>query len=363
VGVERGDSLALYAQTISAPLGRVQYVGVIMVTEDGLRLAIGPLLRKHRSELGLSQAAFAEQLGISQSYLSRLEREQRSAVSLALWDKIRAVVNRPELYVVDALADELDEAYDRALISYGAGDYETAEVILESISQADESKSLATADLVAKARFWLASIRRDRNELQGESGAEALYRQVLTVYRSRYPGKRVLEVQFVLGACREMSKAHSEALGMYRSILFEAEERRLDRIGTRVTGRIGALCTKLGDITAAESHLTRAVELSIHLEDGGPYSYYREKLAILQTRKGQLDKAYESMAAARSEVGPPEHLRRVQSQCVEANIYLARGETDSALAVLRTALAIAKRNSYRHQEAYVRALLEKAGHQ
>src|SRR5579859_3415893 len=165
-----------------------------MAENPSLRLAIGPILRRYRIEHGISQAEFAQTLGISQPYLSRLEREQRSAVSLNLWNKVSQIVGRPELYIVDEYADDLDEHYERALISYGAGDHATAEALFELVGNSDPTKSLAAADLIAKSKFWLASIRRDQGELEGRTGAEALYKQVLGLYRDRYSVRRVAEV-------------------------------------------------------------------------------------------------------------------------------------------------------------------------
>jgi transcriptional regulator with XRE-family HTH domain len=331
-----------------------------MVRDQGLRLAIGDILRQYRESRNISQAAFAAELGISQPYLSRLEREQRSAVSLSLWTKITAVVDRPELYIIDDHADDLDELYDRALISYGSGDHTTAEALFESVSRSDDTTSTAAADLVAKATFWLAGIRRDRNELHGESGAESLYRRVLASYRTRYSQRRILEVRFVMAACREMDKDYKHALQMYQSLLAElpdTADQKLDRMRTRVNGRIGALTTKVNDLERAARHLVVATALSVHLEDSGPYSYYHEKMAILQTRQGQLDEAYGSMVSARREITEADHLRRVQSYCVEANILQAEGDTEGAITVLRNAKRLAQQKLYGHQLEYIDSLL------
>lgn len=328
-----------------------------MVDRPSLRLAIGSVLRRYRENLGISQAAFAEKLGISQPYLSRLEREQRSAVSLALWNKISMVVDRPELYIVDEAADDLDELYERALVAYGSGNQDTAEALLETIARTSDHGSIATDDLVAKSKFWLAGIRRDRNELDGEFGAEALYRQVLTAYRGRYSQRRVLEVKFVMAACREMAEDHMSALSMYRNILHELEGSDLSRLRTRVNGRIGALTTKLREYDIATQHLDVATSLAVHLDDAGPYSYYHEKRAILQTRLGNLDDAYDSLLSARTEIGEADYLRQVQSYCVEANILYSQGQVSAALKVLETARRLAERHNYRHQLTYIGTII------
>ena len=289
--------------------------------DHGLRLAIGHILKTYRTRLGISQAALAKQLGISQPYLSRLEREQRSAVSLSLWNKVSQLIDRPELYIIDDLADDLDEIYDRALICYGGGDLETAEALFETVASGDPSTSAFAADLVAKAKFQLAGIRRDRNELSGEFGAEALYSDALRWYRARNSKRRITETLFVMGACREMSKDHRTALKIYQDLLDEADDTGT-RIRVRLNGRIGALTTKLNQYDRANDCLDAAIRLAVHLDESAPYSYYREKLAILQTRQGRLDEAYSSLLAARREIQPTEHLRRVQSCCAEDNTRL-----------------------------------------
>lgn len=320
---------------------------------SSLRLAIGPVLRRYRESLGISQAVLADKLGISQPYLSRLEREQRSAVSLALWNKISAVVDRPELYIIDEAAEDLEELYERALIAYGSGNHDTAEALLETIVRSDGTASQGASDLVAKGKFWLAGIKRDRNELDGEHGAESLYRQVLEAYRTRYSPRRVLEVKFVIAACREMAQDHETALGLYSSILREVEQTGLDRLRTRVNGRIGALTTKLHQYDAATSHLDAATSLAVHLDDAGPYSYYHEKLAILKTHLGNLDAAYDSLLTARSEISDADYLRQVQSYCVEANVLYAQGQDTAVAKVLHRAKELAERHRFRHQLSYI----------
>lgn len=329
-----------------------------MTGNPSLRLAIGAILRRYRIERGISQAEFAQELGISQPYLSRLEREQRSAVSLALWNKVSQIVGRPELYLVDEYADDLDEQYERALISYGAGDHINAEALFELVGNSDATRSLAAADLVAKSKFWLASIRRDRGELEGETGAEALYRQVLGQYRDRYSAGRVAEVEFVIGACREMAGDYEEALSRYESILTRLSQVKPDRMCTRVNGRIGALTTKLGEYERAAHHLGLSTAMSVHLEDNGPYSYYHEKMAILHTRQGKLDEAYSSLISARQETTQGDALRKVQSLCVESNLLIAQGEVGAAIRTLQDAKLLAEQRDYRHQLAYIENLIQ-----
>ncbi len=55
-----------------------------MVDAPDRKLFLGPRLRRLRRDLGLTQAAMAEDLGLSPSYLNLLERNQRPVTAQVL---------------------------------------------------------------------------------------------------------------------------------------------------------------------------------------------------------------------------------------------------------------------------------------
>ncbi|MFJ9122427.1 hypothetical protein ACIRJO_43860 [Streptomyces sp. NPDC102394] len=258
--------------------------------------------------------------------------------------------------MADSAMSSVSDAYDRALIALGRGNHATAEILLGQIVARGDITSAAALDLTAKAQFHLAGIQRDRNRLRGSDGAVTLYTGALAYYRSMGVKQRIEEVLFMLGACKEMSGASTVALESYQELLKQADPRNRVLI-VRANGRIGALTTKMGKLLEAEMHLRIATEGSIHLDDSYPYSYYHEKLAILRTRQGKLDEAYASLRSAREEIEKGDHLRYVQSLCVEANIHIEGKDVLSGLSLLRKALERAVMYEYAHQEAYISRLL------
>ncbi|MFJ8841813.1 helix-turn-helix domain-containing protein [Streptomyces cyaneofuscatus] len=317
--------------------------------------SIGLILHNYRVREGLTQVELADLLGISQPYLSRIIRGQRSAVSLRLWNKILEILPRPELLIVDHGMEDRTDAYDRALIAYGRGNHDLAEILLDQLADPPDPGSGVAMDLGARAQFFLASIRRDRNHLNGTSGALALYAKALLYYRANALKAKIYEVQFMMGACAEMTGQSEKALGVYHELLDQGGYAK-PVLRVRAHGRIGALTTKLGDLESAAEHLERATAEAVHLDDGQPYSYYQEKLAILRTHQGRLEEAHSALRSAREEISPGDSLRRAQSLCVEANIYVAEGDLNRAEGLLQNALKVAAKYGYAHQESYIRNL-------
>ena len=73
-------------------------------------LYLGPRLKRIRRELGLTQQAMAEELGISPSYIALIERNQRPLTADLLLRLARAY----KLDMADLAADERDD-YARRL--------------------------------------------------------------------------------------------------------------------------------------------------------------------------------------------------------------------------------------------------------
>ncbi|MER6533422.1 helix-turn-helix domain-containing protein [Streptomyces sp900105755] len=330
----------------------------IMSDEIALHSSIGRILRDHQKRLQITQAEFAARLGISQPYLSRILRGQRSAVSLRLWNKILEVVPHPELHIVNGTISDLSDAYDRALLALGRGNQTTAEILLGQIVARRDDASAGSTELSFRAQFHLAGILRDQNRLGGADGAVVLYTDALSYYRDAQAHLKVEETTFMLGACKEMSGSSATAFASYQGLLKQVDPLNQSLV-VRLHGRLGALATKMNRLDEADVYLRTATQKSIHLDDSYPYSYYNEKMAILRTRQGLLDDANSFLQSARREIDAGDSLRKVQSLCVEANIFIATSDLSRAWTILQKALATARKREYAHQEAYIKVLLTK----
>lgn len=60
---------------------------------------LGSVIRKRRAELGLRQKAVAEEIGVSEDYLSLIERDQRTP-SLEMLEKLAAALSVPVSYLL-----------------------------------------------------------------------------------------------------------------------------------------------------------------------------------------------------------------------------------------------------------------------
>jgi transcriptional regulator with XRE-family HTH domain len=59
--------------------------------EGDLQLTVGRNLRRHREELGLSQEAFADLVGVHRTYMGGLERGERN-LTLKTLERLSAVL-------------------------------------------------------------------------------------------------------------------------------------------------------------------------------------------------------------------------------------------------------------------------------
>lgn len=107
------------------------------------RAHIGSKIREHRKELGLTQAALAEEVGISASYLNLIEANKRQ-IGGRLLQKVAAVLK------VDL--DKLDGALEKRLAEHL--DELTTEPILKSL----EINPASTFDLIGRHPKWARAL-------------------------------------------------------------------------------------------------------------------------------------------------------------------------------------------------------------
>lgn len=150
-------------------------------------LYLGPRLRRLRRELGLTQQAMAEDLGISASYVALLERNQRPVTA----DMLLRLARGYQVDVTDLAAEDSDQ-YARRL----------GEVLRDPIFAGIELPSLEVADLATsfpgvseallrlhsayqREQTALAAQRVGGSEAEGDPVAEA--RRFVAAHRNHFP--------------------------------------------------------------------------------------------------------------------------------------------------------------------------------
>lgn len=306
---------------------------------------LGSVLKRTRQSRGMTQNDFADYLGISQPYLSRLETGRRKEVSYGVWKKI---ANRiPEIEIAEQTSNSYDtrRAYERALLLYSEGEIDTAEVLLENISTTPLNLHEAVQlEIQLVSRQWLAGIRRDKNILVGENGAVSLYTSIIN--QSTIPSSLACEIKFMLGACQEMMGNNSIAASMYRQVS-NYFTNPYDIV--RLSSRYGAVLTKIGEHSQARIQLEKATQRSIYLDGSEPYSYAHEKKGIMLASEGNLSDAMKEILIARSEIKESQILRKIQSIVAEAHILILNKEWMASQKKLLTAKKLALSYEYHHQ--------------
>lgn len=150
-------------------------------------LYLGPRLRRLRRELGLTQQAMADDLGISASYVALLERNQRPVTA----DMLLRLARGYQVDVTDLAAEDSDQ-YARRL----------GEVLRDPIFAGIELPSLEVADLATsfpgvseallrlhsayqREQTALAAQRVGGSEAEGDPVAEA--RRFVSAHRNHFP--------------------------------------------------------------------------------------------------------------------------------------------------------------------------------
>lgn len=306
---------------------------------------LGSILKRARQSRGMNQNDFADYLGISQPFLSRLETGKRKEVSHGVWKRI---TNRiPEIAIAEQTSITYDtrRSYERALLSYSEGEIDTAEELLEYISSMPLNLHEAVQlEIQLASRQWLAGIRRDKNVLIGENGAISLYTSILN--QSITPSSLAYEIKFMLGACQEMLGNNSIAASTYRQVS-KYFTNPYDVV--RLSSRYGAVLTKIGEHSQARIQLENATQKAIYLDGPEPYSYAHEKKGIMLASEGKLSDAMNEILMARSEIKKNQFLRKIQSIVAEAYILILNKDWMASRAKLLAAKELARSYEYHHQ--------------
>lgn len=309
---------------------------------------LATILKNARIKEGMTQLEFAAKLGISQSFLSRLESGRRRDVSRSTWDQLIRSIPELNNAMPTPWSYDLRLEYDQALMSYAEGDHDDAELRLNNVLRKQySSEQRVEYEIQVAAMLRLGNIRRDRGNIYGPEGALPLYESLLC--ETSVPAELLMETQFMKAACYEMTNSHQMATTCYLR-LFE-EFSGVDKV--RCASRLGAIMTKVEEYEQARTFLQYATTRSTFLDSGVQYSYSHEKLGLLLARQGNLDSGRREILKARTEIRPTHSLRKVQSMVAEAQVFALDRSPEEALAILSKARQIALEYDFRHQIAYI----------
>lgn len=313
---------------------------------------MGELIKKARTDAGLTQAEYAAKIGISQPFLSRLESGQRRDVSRKTWEKLADAI--PELYTTLVISQSYDlrAEYDQALMSYMEGDHDNAELRFRNITrQHFTPEQPVEYEIQVASTLRLGNLQRDRGKLTGPDEALALYESLLE--KRSLPSKLLMEVEFMKAACHEMMINHHTAIEVYLRLFNEFGS--TDKV--RCASRLGAIMTKIREYGQAEIYLRYAIERSVALDSGVQYSYAHEKRGILLAKQGNFDDARNEILKARTEIKSTHALRKVQSAIAEAQVITLDTHPEEALKLLLKARKNAIRFEFQHQLTHIDRLI------
>ncbi len=303
-----------------------------------------------RLRLGKTRPEIAKQLDVPAQTIEAVETAKHVEMTAEQWYRLRNALPILQAPEYDLTADSLFR-YERGLTLANSGRHREAEEILASLMLDGETHPY----LRTRAMTWVAGIRRDRFEIEGDFGALNLYEVTLREMVSQQRASDVTELHLLLGACHEMLQHTSLAIQRYELGLASSQSLRST---TRFHTRLGAILTKDGDLDAAARHLNLSTRTSQELDDSFPYSFAFEKRAILRIAQRNIDGAYSDLMRARGEIDETMPLRNIQSLVVEAHLDAVVGDSAEAEVVLDAAAGLAVRYDFAHQMQNISRLRE-----
>jgi predicted transcriptional regulator/plasmid maintenance system antidote protein VapI len=266
------------------------------------KIFAGSRLRRLRLKLGFSQAAFAQSLGLSASYLNLMERDQRpltaqvvlklsgmegvdvtelaaSEAAHSLLQPLREMVADPLLAGEVPPGNELGEAL-QAAPNFAAATLKLYSAYRETLRRlGDAARGLPAAAREASLEDWLAS----RNMEDVEGLAEDIYSElspkddIFAGLKARLRASSGIDVRImpttILGEDRSRYDRHSQRLMISETLPFEARIAEAAHLLARLEGK------PLAD--AATNQFTEKPE---HLRTAKAALYDRLFLAILAPR-------------------------------------------------------------------------------
>lgn len=315
---------------------------------------LGTEVKNERIRRGMTQSEFASLIGISQSFLSRIESGARRNINLHTWELLSAQV--PSL---QSILDEsksftsVIDLYLQGKEAYSEGDADRALIYLEQAHSGIGTVSFEGRYVSYLSALTVAGILRDQNILEGEMGAIHRYQQIEKDYDLTV--EQLVQLHFLIAACNEMLGNIEIATEEYRRIQ-SVVQNRTDLV--RVSSRLCAILTKQDLLAPAFHEIQTSIQIAPHLDDPAPYSFAYEKYAILQSKYGRHDVAIQSLKKARSEIRASHHLRKIQNRIAEISILLASGEDITQLASLcKTTLEKSEDMGFFHQANMLREMI------
>lgn len=254
---------------------------------------------------------------------------------------------------------DLEYMYEIALLKEGRYEDDEASSIYTGILLTLQNFT-STQDCIrlrAKCLTRLGSIRRDQGKVTGINGAFSLYQQALSIWRLLNDAPKIAQVHWYLGACNEMQKKYDQALTYYTDAL--KIEPTDDSLKGSILLRIGTVVNKLKNPEKALKILNKGIELVQNGMDQSYYAYGKEKIAIVEADKGNLEKALYIVSDSLSQIPETHKFRVVQTKTLFADLMFRSGEISAALEAVIETEELANKYNFGHQLISLKSIVNK----
>ncbi len=253
----------------------------------------------------------------------------------------------------------LEYMYETALLNEGRYEYDEASSIYSSVLLSLQNFT-ATEDCIrlrAKCLTRLGSIKRDQGKVAGINGAFVLYQQALSLWKSLNEDQKTAQIHWYLGACNEMQKRYDQALIYYKKALdINSDDNSLRGA---ILLRVGTVVTKLNDPDMALKILNKGMALVEYSTDQSYYAYGKQKIAIAEAEKGNIDKALYIVSDSLTHIPKTHKFRVVQTKTLLVDLMFRSGEMSAALEAAKEVEELANQHNFGHQLTSLKSIIKK----
>jgi transcriptional regulator with XRE-family HTH domain len=333
-------------------------------------------LVERRKAAGYSQEKLAERLRVEPSTIGRWERGEtepqpwyrpRLAKALGVppgelsrlllvmeeYGSASTGVQAAEHDHVDRFAweDDLDQAH--ALFSRQS--FAAAKQLVERwLLRAPDNGSEQTLHLQARSHHLLGNILRDEGILLGLTSATTEYRRAQQLYCTLGYGRRVAQVELLLGVVSEMRFDHARALTVYRTA---QNDDRLSPVD-KARGLLwqGTVLTKQRKPEQAIPTILAAIEAFERNESATDWEGAHQKLALAYMHAAHFDRAAEAFEIPLASTTNQTPLQHVQLAVARAHLSIAAGDQHTAHRLLDQSDLLAREYDLHHQLVAIQGL-------
>lgn len=327
---------------------------------------------ERRKAVGYSQEKLAERLQVEPSTVGRWERGETEpqpwhrprlaqALEVAVEDLSRLlVVDEPESRVAPADPDQFDrfaweDDLDQAYALFARQALSPAKQLVERwLVRAPANGSEQTDRLRARSHHLLGNILRDEGALLGLTSATTEYVRAQQLYQTLGYGRRVAQVELLLGVVSEMRLDHGRALTVYRAA---QRDERLSPID-KARGLLwqGTVLTKQHQPEQAIPAILAAIEAFERSESATDWENAHQKLALAYVHAAHFDLAAQAFEIALASIVQQTPLQRVQLTVARAHLSITAGQQDAGVRLLDAGEALATEHHLHHQLGAIQTL-------